>query len=52
MMLLHRKKCVSMNVFTDVCGIGKDQHQYRQYLKAHLERHFSESICFITVDYQ
>ena len=40
-----------MNVFTDVYGIGKDQHQFRQYLKGRLERHFGESICFITVEY-
>ena len=40
-----------MNVLIDVYGIGKDQHQYKQYLKAHLERHFGESICFITVEY-
>ena len=40
-----------MNVLIDVYGIGKDQHQYRQYLKAHLERHFGENICFITVEY-
>ena len=45
------QKCVSMNVLIDVYGIVKDQHQYRQHLKARLERHFGESICFITVEY-
>ena len=49
--VIASQKCVSMNVLIDVYGIGKDQHQYRQYLKARLERHFGESICFITVEY-
>ena len=40
-----------MNVLIDVYGIGKDQHHHKQYLKAHLKRHFGESICFITVEY-
>ena len=48
---LRKRKCVSMNVLINVYGIGKDQHQYRQYLKASLERHFGENICFITVEY-
>ena len=45
------QKCVPINVLINVYGIGKDQHQYGQYLKARLERHFGESICFITVEY-
>ena len=45
------QKCFSMNVLIDVCGIGNDQHQYRQYLKPRLERHFGEGICLITVEY-
>ena len=49
--LIASQKCVSMNVLTDVYGIGNDQHQYRQYLKSRLERDFGDSICFITVDY-
>ena len=40
-----------MNVLIDVYGIAKDQHQYKQHLKARLARHFGESICFITVEY-
>ena len=49
--VIASQKCVSMNVLIDVYGIGKDQHQYRQYFKARLERHFGESICFIAVEY-
>ena len=49
--VIASQKCVSMNILIDVYGIAKDQHQYKQYLKARLERHFGESICFITVEY-
>ena len=49
--VIASQKCVSMNVLINVYGIGKDQHQYRQYLKARLERHFDEIIYFITVEY-
>ena len=45
------RKCVSMNILIDVYGIGKDQHQYRKYWKARIERHFGERICFITFEY-
>ena len=49
--VIASQKCVLMNILIDVYGIAKDQHQYKQYLKARLERHFGESICFITVEY-
>ena len=45
------QKCFSMNVLIDVYGIGNSQLQYRQCLKARLERHFGEGICLITAEY-
>ena len=44
-------KAVSMSVLTDVYGIGRDQHQYRQYLKEHILKHYDEKSFSFRVQY-
>ena len=49
--VLSLSKAVSMNVLTDVYGIGRDQHQYRQYLKERILKHYDEKIFFVRPEY-
>jgi len=44
--VLRSGKCVSMSLLINVYGIGKDQHQYRSYLKERLTKFYGENICF------
>ena len=49
--VLALSKAVSMNVLIDVYGIGRDQHQYRQYLKERILKHYDEKIFFVGPEY-
>ena len=49
--VLSLSKVVSMNVLIDVYGIGRDQHQYRQYLKERILKHCDEKIFFVRPEY-
>ena len=40
-----------MNVLIDVYDIGRDQHQYRKYLKERLLKHYDEKIIFVHPEY-
>ena len=44
-------KAVSINVLIDACGIGRDQHQYRQYLKERIPKLYDEKIFFVRPEY-
>ena len=49
--VLSLSKEVSMNVLIDVYGIGRDQHQYRQYLQERILKHYDEKIVFLRPEY-
>ena len=49
--VISLSKVVSMNALIDVYGIGRDQHQCRQYFKERILKHYDEKIIFVRPGY-
>ena len=49
--VISLSKAVSMNVSIDLYGIGRDQHQYRQYLKERILKHYDKKVIFVHPEY-